>query len=101
MESMSKQPHGIHVDIHYGELKLYSILGKTHLNHPHIAETLKLDPTKNIYDDYHKFAIEREGNVVRWLIDDIVYKTVKASEIGRKNWVFDEKFHFLLNVAGM
>jgi beta-glucanase (GH16 family) len=48
---------------------------------------------------FHDFAIEWENGVIRWFVDDILYLTKNAADISPYHWPFDQRFHFLLNVA--
>jgi beta-glucanase (GH16 family) len=50
-------------------------------------------------DAFHNFAIEWEPGVIRWFVDDILYLTKTAQDLSPYNWPFDQRFHFLLNVA--
>ena len=98
MESMSKDPRSIHVDIHYGKAHYTSILNHLFSYHPHKGGTIRISQDQ-VSDDFHKFAVEREKHLVRWLIDDVVYKTVTLADVGEKLWVFDEPFYVILNLA--
>jgi beta-glucanase (GH16 family) len=51
-------------------------------------------------DDFHRFAVEWEPNVVRWYVDSQLYETRTPADLppgGR--WLFDHPFFLLLNVA--
>lgn len=50
-------------------------------------------------DNFHTFAIEKEPGLIRWLIDDVTYSTKTTGDTDPFVWPFDERFHFLLNVA--
>lgn len=50
-------------------------------------------------DGFHDFAVEREAGVIRWMVDDVLFFERTAADIAPANWPFDERFHFLLNVA--
>ncbi|MFK7979346.1 MAG: family 16 glycosylhydrolase, partial [Saprospiraceae bacterium] len=56
-------------------------------------------PSGNFNEDFHVFAIEWEENAIRWYVDDVLYATRTADEISPDNWPFDQRFHFILNVA--
>lgn len=49
--------------------------------------------------EFHVFAVEWEANEIRWYIDDYLFSTRKTSDLGSERWPFDQKFHFILNVA--
>ena len=48
---------------------------------------------------FHDFAIEWEPGIIRWFVDDILYLTKTTQDLAPYNWPFDQRFHFLLNVA--
>jgi beta-glucanase (GH16 family) len=50
-------------------------------------------------DAFHTFAIEWEQGVMRWFVDDILFLTKTAQDLSPHHWPFDQRFHFLLNVA--
>ena len=50
-------------------------------------------------DTFHDFAIEWEPGVIRWFVDDVLFLTKTAQDLAPYNWPFDQRFHFLLNVA--
>ncbi len=55
--------------------------------------------TYNIADDYHTYAIEWEANEIRWYYDDAIYHTVTREDVGNREWVFDQPFFIILNLA--
>lgn len=48
--------------------------------------------------DFHEFAIEWDGEGIRWFVDGDHYHTVRPADTGGE-WVFDHPFFILLNVA--
>jgi beta-glucanase (GH16 family) len=51
-------------------------------------------------DDFHRYAIEWETNVVRFYVDDDLYETHTNTDVpSGSNWVFDHPFFLILNVA--
>lgn len=50
-------------------------------------------------DAFHDFALEWEPGILRWFVDDILFLTKTAQDVAPYNWPFDQRFHFLLNVA--
>ena len=50
-------------------------------------------------DAFHTFAIEWEAGTIRWFVDDILFLTKTAQDLAPYNWPFDQRFHFLLNLA--
>jgi beta-glucanase (GH16 family) len=53
----------------------------------------------NIADDFHIYAIEWDKDQVRWFFDGEPYHTVTRADVGNKDWVFDQPFFILLNLA--
>lgn len=49
-------------------------------------------------DDFHVFAIDWEPGSITWSVDDVPYNTVTAGDVGG-DWVFDQEFFLILNVA--
>lgn len=85
MENMGKD-NSIHIDAHYAILHMHKHMGKS------------IHSTEKYAYDFHVFAVEREWNLLRWLIDDNVVFTLRENDVG-STWPFNERFHFLLNVA--
>ncbi|MCH8567725.1 MAG: family 16 glycosylhydrolase [Balneolales bacterium] len=88
MELVGHEPNILHGTIHYGPPHTFS--GGSY--------TL---PSGNFSDNFHTFAVEWENGEIRWYIDDILYHT-------ETDWFsqgqgfpapFDQRFHFLLNLA--
>lgn len=55
--------------------------------------------TYNIADDFHTYAIEWEPDQIRWFYDGVQYHTVSRTDIGDREWVFDQPFFFIINLA--
>jgi len=87
MENIGREPYTIHGTIHYG-------------NHAHFYQGKSVD-LKNVpfSMDYHTFAVDREFNSIRFILDDVVYFSISADDIGDNTWPFNEKFYFLFNLA--
>ncbi len=49
--------------------------------------------------EFHLFAVEWEPNEIRWYIDDYLYSTKKTTDVAPERWPFDQRFHFILNLA--
>lgn len=50
-------------------------------------------------DAFHTFTVEWESGAVRWYIDDVLFHSVTETSLGIDPWVFDEDFHFIVNLA--
>lgn len=53
----------------------------------------------NIADDFHTYAIEWDENQITWFYDDEAYATITPDDIGDREWVFDQPFFMILNLA--
>lgn len=89
MEYLGHQPSTVYGTIHYGQ------------PYPNNRSTggQYLLPEGRFNDDFHVFAIEWEPNVIRWYVDGILYVTKTNADVSPERWPFDQRFHFLLNVA--
>jgi beta-glucanase (GH16 family) len=52
-----------------------------------------------IGDDFHTFAVDWDETGIRWLFDGTEYHEVGPGDIGRGEWVFDQPFFLILNLA--
>ncbi len=52
-----------------------------------------------IADDFHVFAIEWDEEGIRWFFDDQMYYELTPSGVGNREWVFDQPFFIILNLA--
>jgi beta-glucanase (GH16 family) len=50
-------------------------------------------------DDFHLFAIDWDETGITWLFDGEPYATIPRERVGDREWVFDQPFFFLLNLA--
>jgi beta-glucanase (GH16 family) len=89
MEYLGHQSNTIYGTIHYGQPwpNNKSTGGKYLL------------PVGGFNDDFHVVAIEWEPNVMRWYVDGILYATRTSADLSPERWPFDQRFHFLLNLA--
>ena len=55
-------------------------------------------PSGNISDDFHVVTVEWQSNEIRWYVDGQRYHRATPSSVNG-NWVFDQKFFLLLNLA--
>lgn len=53
----------------------------------------------NIADEFHTYAIEWEVDQIRWYYDGEHYFTVNRTDVGEREWVFDQPFFIILNLA--
>lgn len=52
-----------------------------------------------IADEFHTYAIEWEPGKITWFYDNQSYFTVNKSDIGDREWVFDQPFFLIINLA--
>ena len=89
MENIGREPNIIHGTVHGPG---YS--GAAGLGGPYTL------PGGAYHDAYHVFAVEWEGNVFRWYMDNVHYFTLTRSTVETYGqWVFDHPHFLLLNVA--
>ncbi len=73
--------------------------GNTWPNNQHT--TVAYNPSTNIADNYHTYAVEWEPRQIRWYVDNVLYSTQTqwSSGGGAYPAPFDQRFHALLNLA--
>jgi uncharacterized protein (TIGR03437 family) len=90
MENIGREPGIVHGTMH----------GPGYSGGNGIGAPYSLPAGQRFADDFHLYAIEWEPDVIRWYVDDQLYKTTRRSDIpAGTNWVFDHEFFVLLNVA--
>lgn len=52
-----------------------------------------------IADDFHIFAIEWDFDGIRWFYDGEMYYDLGRDAVGNREWVFDQPFFIILNLA--
>ena len=90
MENVGHEESTVHGTIHYGDLWP---------DNRSSGASFTLSGGERFTDGYHTFAVEKEPGEIRWFVDGILYSTQTSADIAPDNWPFDERFHFLLNVA--
>lgn len=89
MELIGREPDRAYGTIHYGNPAP---------NNSSQGNSFALN-SGTFNDGFHTFAIEWELGVIRWYLDDFLYSTKTSSDIGSLTWPFNQRFHFLLNLA--
>ncbi|HEX7071961.1 MAG TPA: T9SS type A sorting domain-containing protein, partial [Rhodothermales bacterium] len=84
-----REPEIVHGTIHFGDPAP---------NNRNSGEAFRLNEGA-FADDFHVFAVEKEAGVIRWFVDDVLYSTKTPDDTAPHVWPFDERFHFILNVA--
>jgi len=75
----------------YGTLHGPGYSGADGLNTPYKAD-------ESFSDGFHTFAVEWEDGVIRWYVDDVLFKTLTPDDVPGE-WVFSHDFFIILNVA--
>jgi beta-glucanase (GH16 family) len=90
LENVGHEPSIIHGTIH----------GPGYSGAKGIGGLYSLPAGKRFADAFHLFAVEWEPDVIRWYVDDQLYKTLTPANLPRSTrWVFDHPFYLLLNLA--
>ena len=90
MENIGSEPSTVHGTIHYGD---------PYPDNQSTGASFKLLDGERFTDSFHEFAIEKEAGVIRWMVDDVLFATKTPADTDPFIWPFDERFHFILNVA--
>ncbi len=90
MENIGKEPSTVHGTLH----------GPGYSGAEGIGAPFALPDHARFADDFHLFAVEWEPKVIRFYVDDTLYKTVTPSNLpAGAHWVYNHPFFLLLNVA--
>ena len=90
MENIGSEPSTVHGTIHFGD---------PFPGNRSSGASFELPGGERFTDAFHEFAIEKEPGVIRWMVDGALYSTKTPADTDPHPWPFDERFHFLLNVA--
>ena len=88
MENVGHEPSTTHGTIHYGDP-----------SHVFSGASFRLFGGQRFTDDFHTFAIEKDPNEIRWYVDGVHFYTRTPADIAPEFWPFEERYHFILNVA--
>jgi beta-glucanase (GH16 family) len=90
MENIGREPSTIHGTVH----------GPGYSGDQGITGSFTLPNGARFADDFHVFALQWEPTVIRFYVDDTLYKTVSPSDLPPDApWVFNHPFFIILNVA--
>ncbi len=91
MEYLGHQPSTVHGTCHYGWA----------WNDKGSSGTSTSLASGTFPEDFHTFSIEWEPTQIRWYLDGVQYHETNSNDpdFSFFLWPFDEKFHFILNVA--
>lgn len=90
MENVGKEPTIVHGTLH----------GPGYSGENPLGSSYSLPGDARFAEDFHVYAVEWEEDVVRWYVDDELYKTRTPEDVPNgARWVYDHPFYLLLNVA--
>lgn len=90
MEYRGQEPQLVHGSLH----------GPGYSGGNAITRLFRLEADARFADNFHVFAVEWDPSRISWSVDDVVYQVVTSSQVqGAGDWVFDEPFFLLLNLA--
>ncbi|MCH8567936.1 MAG: family 16 glycosylhydrolase [Balneolales bacterium] len=89
MEALGHQPHISYGSVHYGP-----VWPNNRFRTGSITK-----PEGTFSEDFSVYAIEWEPGVIRFYVDDQLFFIVTENHLAPYNWPFDQRFHFILNVA--
>lgn len=87
MESRGQNPEAYSGTIHFGDAW------------PDNRYSGGIAMDRSTADSWHVFAIEWEENEIRWYVDDKLYSVKTPADLRSHHWPFDQRFHFLINMA--
>jgi beta-glucanase (GH16 family) len=92
MEHVGKNPGFIHTSLHS---ELYNHIKGTQITH--------FESIENVFDIFHKYAIEWDTESIKFIIDEKLFMESFKGQDGRistnEGWPFDKKFFLILNLA--
>ena len=90
MENIGREPSVVHGTLH----------GPGYSGANGITANYVLPNAQKFSADFHTFAVEWEANVIRFYVDDLLYKTLGPANLPPETqWVFERPFFIILNVA--
>lgn len=89
-ENIGREPATVHGTIH----------GPGYFGGKGISGSFTLPGGQRFADDFHLFAVEWEHEIIRFYVDDKIYKTLTPADLpSGSTWVFDHPFFVILNLA--
>jgi beta-glucanase (GH16 family) len=89
MENIGKEPSTVHGTIH----------GPGYSGANGIGAGYTLPGGAAFADAFHTFAIDWAPNSIKWSVDGVVYETRTPADVGGNQWVFNQPFFIILNLA--
>lgn len=57
------------------------------------------DLDRDVADDFHVFAVDWRPRHIAWTLDGTIYMDAEARDLAPHEWIFDQPFFLLLNLA--
>lgn len=89
MENIGREPHLVHGTVH----------GPGYSGANGISGTYQHPQGWSFADTWHTFAIDWKPGEITWFVDGQQYHRVTRASVGGNQWVFDQKFFLILNLA--
>lgn len=88
MENIGSEPGVVHGTLH----------GPGYSGGSGVGTSYRLPDRRPFADDFHVYAVEWDPSEIRWYVDDVLFNTITANDVPG-DWVYDQPFFILLNVA--
>ncbi|MBN9140341.1 MAG: family 16 glycosylhydrolase [Micrococcales bacterium] len=89
MENIGREPHLVHGTVH----------GPGYSGAGGISGTYQHPQGWSFADTWHTFSVDWKPGEITWYVDGQQYHRVTRASVGGNQWVFDQKFFLILNVA--
>ncbi len=89
MENIGREPHLVHGTVH----------GPGYSGGGGITGSYMHPQGWSFADDFHTFAVDWSPGSITWSVNGNPYHTVTRASTGGNQWVFDQPFFMILNVA--
>lgn len=89
MEYLGHEPNTVHGTLHFGQ------------PWPNNSSTSSSFVTQGpgFNEDFHIYALEWSENSIKWYVDGYLYAQKTPNNLNGQRWPFDQRFHFILNMA--
>lgn len=88
MENVGHEPSRVHASVH----------GPSFFGTEGFTATRNLDPSVSV-DGFHLYTVEWDQSSIRMFVDNVQYFTLAKRLVPVGEWVYDDPFYLILNVA--
>ena len=88
MENIGREPTTVYGTVH----------GPGYSGGDGVGASYRLPDGRAFAEEFHVYAIEWEAEEIRWYVDDVLFNTITPADVNGE-WVYDQPFFMLLNVA--